>query len=125
MRKDIQYSQVRNRTATTVEGDIRDFVIDVPIAGVVNLGTGLTLPTLAFDTEQEYEYSQRSSLGSGFAAKERLLSPDLTGFNVVSNKLLNRLPVCELVYSQINEMDDQLDCVPLCGGPFIGSLNSD
>ena len=28
------------------------------------------------------------------------------------------LPTCELIYSQINEMDDALDRVPLPGGPF-------
>lgn len=118
VRKDIQFSKVKNKTLTTVEGEIRDFVIDVPVSGVVNLGTGLVLPTLRFDQEQEYEYSRRQRLGLGFAEKERLLSPDFTEFNVVSNKILNRLPVCELVYSQINEMDDQLDRVALCGGPF-------
>jgi hypothetical protein len=118
VRKDIQYSKVKNQTLTTVEGEIRDFVVDVPVSGVVNLGTGIVLPTIQFDQDQEYEYSRRARLGTGFAEKERLLSPDFTEFNIVSNKILNRLPVCELVYSQINEMDDQLDRVSLCGGPF-------
>lgn len=118
VRKDIQYTEVKNQTYTTVEGKIRDFVIDVPVSGVINLGHGLVLPTLQFDQEQEYEYAQRTHLGHGFPEKERLLSPDLSEFNTVSNKFLNRLPKCELIYSQINEMNDQLDRVPLCGGPF-------
>ena len=118
VRKDIQYTKVCNQTAITVEGDIRDFVIDIPISGVVNLGSRLDLPTLHLDQEQEYEYASRWRLGKGFPEKERLLSPDFTEFNVISNKILNRLPVCELVYSQIHEMDDQLDRVGLCGGPF-------
>lgn len=118
VRKDIQYSEMRHKTPTTVEGDIRDFLIDVPISGVINLGPGLILPALQFDQEKEYEYARRMQLGSGFPEKERLLGPDLTEFNTISNKFLNRLPFCELVYSQINDMNDQLDRVPLCGGPF-------
>jgi hypothetical protein len=118
VRKDIQYTKVCNKTAITVEGDIRDFVIDVPISGVVNLGPCLDIPALRFDQEQEYEYASRTRLGKGFSDKERLLSPDFSEFNVISNKILNRLPVCELVYSQIHAMDDQLDRVELCGGPF-------
>lgn len=118
VRKDIQYSQMKKRTMTTVEGEIKDFVVDIPVSGVVNLGSGLVIPELQFDQEQEYEYARRRRLGTGFPDKERLLSPDFTEFNVTSNKFLNRLPICELVYSQINEMDEQLDRKPLCGGPF-------
>lgn len=118
VRKDIQYTQMRNRTATTVEGDIRDFVIDIPISGAVNLGPCRVLPTLQFDQEKEYEYASKRPLGVGFPDKERLLSSDFTEFNVISNKFLSRLPSCELVYSQINSMDDQLDRKVLCGGPF-------
>lgn len=118
VRKDIQYSEMKHKTHTTVEGDIRDFLIDIPVSGVINLGSGLVIPALQFDQEQEYEYARRSPLGHGFPEKERLLGPDLTEFNTISNKFLNRLPFCELVYSQINDMNDQLDRVPLCGGPF-------
>lgn len=118
VRKDIQYSEMKHKTHSTVEGDIRDFLIDIPVSGVVSLGSGLIIPALQFDQEQEYEYARRIPLGHGFPEKERLLGPDLTEFNTVSNKFLNRLPFCELVYSQINEMDDQLDRVPLYGGPF-------
>lgn len=118
VRKDIQFSQMKKRTMTTVEGDIRDFVVDIPVSGVVNLGTGLVLPDLQFDQEREFEFARRRRLGEGFPDKERLLSPDFTEFNVTSNKFLNRLPHCELIFSQISEMDDQLDREPLCGGPF-------
>lgn len=120
VRKDIQYTEVTagSPTTTTVAGTIRDFVADVPVSCVVDLGTGFTLPTQNFDQEQEYEYATSSPLPTGFAAKDRLLAPDLSEFNVISNKFLNVLPGCELVFSQINEMDDALDRVPLNGGPF-------
>jgi hypothetical protein len=119
VRKDIQYVEIEGTpTATTVPGRIRDFVIDVPVSCVVDLGTGFTLPAQNFDQEQEYEYATSSALPAGFAAKDRLLSPDLSEFNLLSNKFLNVLPTCDLIYTQINEMDDALDRVPLAGGPF-------
>jgi hypothetical protein len=120
VRKDIQYTEVTagTPTATTVAGTVRDFVIDVPVNAVVDLGTGFTLPVQNFDQEQEYEYATSSSLPAGFAAKDRLLSADLSEFNVLSNKFLNVLPSVELIYTQINEMDDALDREALEGGPF-------
>lgn len=119
VRKDIQYAEVVTQTGTTVSGNIRDFVVDIPVSGVVNLGTGLTLPTLRFDQNQEYEYARRERINqTGFPDKERLLSPDFTEFNQISNKFLNLLPTSELIFSQINEMDDELDRVPLAGGPL-------
>lgn len=119
VRKDIQYAEAVTQTGTTVDGNIRDFLVDVPVSGVVNLGSGLVLPTLRFDQDQEYEFARRERFNAvGFPDKERLLSPDFTEFNQISNKFLNLLPTCELVFSQINEMDDELDRVPLAGGPF-------
>jgi hypothetical protein len=119
VRKDIQYTEVTGTpTETTVAGTIRDFVIDIPISGVVDLGRCFTFPPQHFDQEKEYEYATSSSLPTGFAAKDHLLSPDLSEFNVISNKFLNVLTSCELIYTQINEMDDALDRVPLAGGPF-------
>jgi hypothetical protein len=120
VRKDIQYTEVTAPppTETTVAGTIRDFVIDIPISGFVDLGRLFTIPHLNFDQEKEYEFATNSSLPAGFAAKDHLLSPDLSEFNIISNKFLNVLPSCELIYSQINEMDDALDRVPLAGGPF-------
>jgi hypothetical protein len=119
VRKDIQFTEVTGTpTATTVAGTVRDFVVDVPISCVVNLGTGFTLPTQRFDQEQEFEFATSSTLPHGFAAKDKLLSADLSEFNVLSNKFLNVLPTVELVFTQINEMDDALDRVALEGGPF-------
>ena len=118
VRKDIQYVKVNDRTATTVEGELKDFVVEVPVSGVVNLGTGLVIPELLLGEDSEFEYARRRRLGEGFPEKERLLSGDFTENNLVSTSLLNRLPVCELVYSQIMEMDDQLDRHHLWGAPF-------
>lgn len=119
VRKDIQYTEVTGpSTATTVAGTIRDFVVDIPVSCVVNLGVGFTLPPQNFDQEQVYEYATSTSLPSGFSSKDKLLSGDLSEFNVLSNKFLNVLPKCELIYSQINEMDDALDRRELEGGPF-------
>ncbi|WP_461390076.1 CsxC family protein [Desulfosporosinus fructosivorans] len=116
VRKDIQYSEPTRQTATTVEGTIKDFVIDLPFTCVVDLGN-IHTPTL-FSQRQEYEFSSSTSLPSGFSPKDKLLSGDLTEFNLVSQQFLNTLPNCELIYSQINEMDDPLDRVPLLGGPL-------
>jgi hypothetical protein len=120
VRKDIQYTEVTKgtQTPTSVAGIIKDFVIDIPISGVVDLGAAFTLPAQNFDQEQEYEYFTSSSLPAGYAAKDKLLSPDLSEFNVLSNKFLNVLPSVELIYTQINEMDDALNREALPGGPF-------
>ncbi|KLU59378.1 hypothetical protein CEB3_c43640 [Peptococcaceae bacterium CEB3] len=118
VRKNIQYSEAVSQTLTTVQGTIRDFVIDIPISCVLNLGTGLTLPATGLSQQQVYEFATSTSLPAGFAAKDKLLSADLSEFNVLSNEFLNPLPTCTLVYSQINEMDEALDRVPLAGGPF-------
>ncbi|CAA7599597.1 Hypothetical protein DEACI_0223 [Acididesulfobacillus acetoxydans] len=118
VRKDIQYSQVLTQTSTTVQGSIQDFVVDVPISCVVSLGTGISVPATTFGQQQVYEFATSTSLPAGFASKDQLLSADLSEFNVLSNEFLNKLPTCHLVYSQINEMDEALDRVPLVGGPF-------
>ena len=47
-----------------------------------------------------------------------MLSSDTTEFNNLSKQFYNPLPTCQLLFSQINEMDDALDRLPLQGGPF-------
>lgn len=118
VRKDIQYASATRSTSSTVEGEIKDFVVDIPISGVVDLGSQPAVPALRFDQQQVYQYLKTLPLPSGFAGKDKLLTGDLSEFNVISNKFLNKLPACELVYFQINEMNDALDRVPLPGGPF-------
>lgn len=118
VRKDIQYTEAIRQTATTVEGIIKDFVVDIPYTCVVDLGSTLVIPPTLFGQRQEYEFSNTVSLPSGFSPKDRLISGDISEFNVVSNEFLNSLPSCALVFSQINEMDDAIDRVPLPGGPF-------
>jgi len=68
--------------------------------------------------KQEYEFLSSQSLPSGFSPKDHLMSGDISEFNMVSNEFFNSLPTCKLVFSQINEMDDAIDRVPLNGGPF-------
>jgi len=118
VRKDIQYSEAVRQTSTTVEGIIKDFVVDIPISCVVDLGRHFIFPTVHFDQQQEYGFSRSTPLPTGFSSKEKMLSGDLSEFNVVSQEYLNHLPSCELLFSQINEMNDALDRVPLQGGPF-------
>lgn len=118
VRKDIQYSEVVRRTSTTVEGSIKDFVVDIPISCVVDLGKHLISPSVHFDQQKEYGFSRSAPLPSGFSSKDKMLSSDLSEFNIVSQEYLNHLPSCELLFSQINEMDDALDRIPLEGGPF-------
>lgn len=118
VRKDVQYANVTQQTVSTVEGEIKDFVVDIPISGVVDLGSHLTVPTLRFDQQCVYQYLKTLPLPSGFAGKDKLMTGDLSEFNVMSNKFLNKLPTCELVYSQINETNDAIDRLPLPEGPF-------
>lgn len=118
VRKDIQYSEPVRQTSTTVEGTIKDFVIDLPFTCVVDLGGIHAISPTLFSQQQEYEFYSSTSLPSGFSPKDKLMSGDLTEFNVVNQQFLNSLPNCELIYSQINEMDDALDRVPLPEGPL-------
>ncbi|MDO0821866.1 CsxC family protein [Desulfosporosinus nitroreducens] len=118
VRKDIQFSQAIRQTATTVEGTINDFVIDVPWSCVVDLGSALVLPPTLFGQQQEYEFLSTTTLPAGFSTKDKLIAGDLSEFNMVSTEFLNRLPTVTLVFSQINEMDETLDRVALQGGPF-------
>ncbi|MDR3585589.1 MAG: hypothetical protein P4L59_09715 [Desulfosporosinus sp.] len=118
VRKDIQYSEVVRQTATTVEGTIKDFVVDIPISCVVDLGKHFKFPPVYFNQQKEYGSSTSTTLPSGFSSNEKLLSGDLSEFNVVSQEYHNPLPSCELIFTQINEMDNALDRVPLQGGPF-------
>jgi len=118
VRKDIQYSEVKHHTATTVEGVIRDFVIDIPISCAVDLGKTLAVPSLQFDHQQVYADLRTMPLPSGSLANDKLMMGDLVEHNVISYNPLNLPPTCELVYCQINEMDDALDRSPLPGRPF-------
>ena len=112
VRKDIQYSEATRQTATTVEGMIKDFVVDIPVTCVVDLGR-LVIPPTLFSQQQEYEFLSSQSLPSGFSPKDQLMSADISELNMVSNEFFNSLPTCKLVFSQINEMDDAIDRVPL------------
>lgn len=118
VRKDIQYAEAIRQTPTTVEGVIKDFVIDVPWSCVVELGRSLVLPPTLFGQQQEYQYLNTTSLPSGYSTKDKMMSGDLSELNMVSTEFFNPLPSCTLVYSQINEMDDALDRVSLAGAPF-------
>ena len=118
VRKDIQYSEAVRQTATTVEGVIKDFVADIPISCVIDLGKHLLFPPVHCDHQREYGFARSTPLPSGFSSKDQMLSSDFTGFNSLSQQFYNPLPTCQLIFSQINEMDDALDHVPLLGGPF-------
>ncbi|MGC7872850.1 hypothetical protein ACPUYX_15160 [Desulfosporosinus sp. SYSU MS00001] len=104
VRKDVQYSEPIRQTATTVEGSIKDFVIDLPYSCVVDLnGIRAIAPTL-FSRQAEYEYALKSG--------------DLSEYNLISREFLNKAPSHDLIFSQIHEMDNTLDRVPMPGGPF-------
>ncbi|AFM39748.1 hypothetical protein Desaci_0687 [Desulfosporosinus acidiphilus SJ4] len=118
VRKNVQYSEPIRQTATTVESSLKDFVIDVPYSCVIDLGRIRAIAPTLFSEQQEYEFSSTAPLPSGFSTKDKLISGDLTELNVVSHQFMNSLPSCELIFSQINEMDDALDRVPMTGGPF-------
>ena len=116
VRKDIQYSEAVRQTTTAVEAVIKDFVIDIPISFVIDLGSRFLFPTIRYDQQQEYGFA-KSPLSSGFSCKDQRLSSDTIEFNALSQKFYNSLLNCQLIFSQINEMDDALDRVPLHDGP--------
>lgn len=118
VRKDIQYSEAFQQTATTVSGVIKDFVVDIPISCVIDLGRHLIFPPLHYNHQAEYEFAKSTPLSSEFPTKDNMLSNDLTEFNTLSTQFYNPLPTYQLLFSQINEMDDALDRLPLQGGPF-------
>lgn len=118
VRKDIQYSEIVRQTATAVEGVIKDFVVDIPISCVIDLGRHLIFPKVHYDQQREYGFARTTTLPSGFSSRDHMLSSDFTELNTVSETYYNSSPTCRLVFSQINEMDDALDRVPLQGGPF-------
>ncbi|MDO0821867.1 CsxC family protein [Desulfosporosinus nitroreducens] len=117
VRKNIQYSEAVQQTASTVEGFIKDFVVNIPISCVVDLGRTLVIPPTIFNQQAEYEFLSKP-LPAGFTPQDNSLADDLAEFNVVNQQFLNLLPNCELIFSQINEMDDALDRMPLHGGPL-------
>lgn len=118
VRKDIQYSQAVRKTSTTVEGVIKDFVVDIPISCVIDLGKHFIFPPVHYDQQREYGFARSTPLPSGFSSKDQMLSSDFTEFNVISQQFYNPLPISQLLYSQINEMDDALDWSHLHCGPF-------
>ncbi|WP_407314204.1 CsxC family protein [Desulfosporosinus sp. SB140] len=118
VRKDIQYSEAVQQTATTVESVIKDFIVNIPISCVVDLGRTLVIPSNLFGKQAEYEYSDLTLPPSGFTLKDKLPSSDFEEFNVVNQQFLNLSPNCELIFCRINEMGNALDRIPLRGGPL-------
>ena len=105
-----------------MEGVIRNFLIDIPIACAVDLGSTRAVQSLRLDQQQVYEYLKTMPLPSGSSAKDKLMMGDLVAHNGISHNFFNSPPACELIYSQINEMDDALDRLPLPGGPIEGGV---
>ena len=118
VRKDIQYSEAVQQTSTTVTSIMKDFVVDIPISCVIDLGKHLIFPPIHYNQQREYGFAKSASLPSEFSSKDPMLSSDLSEFNLLSRQFYNPLPTCQLLFNQINEFDDALDCLPLQGGPL-------
>ncbi|EHQ87554.1 CsxC family protein [Desulfosporosinus youngiae] len=112
VRKDIQYSEAVHQTSTTVSGVMKDFLVDIPISCVIDLGKHLIFPPIYYDQQKEYGFANSITLPSG------CLSNNLPEFNLLSRQFYNQSPACQLLFSQINEMDHALDRLPLQGGPL-------
>lgn len=115
VRKDIQYSEVIQQTPTTVAGVMRDFVVNIPISCVIDLGRNFMFPPTYYNHQREYGLSQSKSSCSGEISMNQKLSS--SEFNLTSGQFFNLAPTCQLLYSQINEVDHATDPVPLQGGP--------
>lgn len=115
VRKDIQYSEAVHQTHTTVAGVMKDFVVDIPISCVIDLGRYLQFPPIHYDQLREYGTAESTTAQGRFSTKDPLQSK--AEFNLLSQQFYNPMPTCQLVFSQINETDNALDCIPLYGGP--------
>ncbi|MCB8818467.1 CsxC family protein [Desulfosporosinus shakirovi] len=118
VRKDIQYSEALHQTSTTVSGIMKDFVVDIPISCVIDLGKHLMFAPIHYDQLREYGFAKSTSHSSGCSCKDHIRSCDHKEFNILSQKFYNQLPTCQLLFSQINELDDALDHLPLQDGPL-------
>lgn len=115
VRKNIQYSEAIYHTPTTVTGITKDFVVDIPISCAIDLGRHLIFPPIHYNQKREYEFSKSTSPHSEVSVKPSC--PSGTEFGLLSQQFFNPLPFCQLLFSQINEIDDALDRIPLQGGP--------
>lgn len=115
VRKNIQYSEAIYHTPTTVTGIAKGFVVDIPISCAIDLGRHLIFPPIHYNQNREYEFSKSISPHSEVSCQFSCSSG--TEFGLLSQQFFNPVPTCQLLFSQINEIDDALDRIPLQGGP--------
>ena len=59
VRKDIQYSEAIQQTATSVSGVMKDFVVDIPISCVIDLGKHIIFPPIIIINRQNTDFRNR------------------------------------------------------------------
>ncbi len=109
VRKNIDYS-TRN-VCSNVQGfcgNLRQCTLDTPFRCATAVNFAVPPAPFNFNTTQEFEFFTTQPLGNEFAAKDQLLSGDLTEFNQISTEFFNERPFCELISSRIVEFDEFL-----------------
>jgi hypothetical protein len=120
VRKNIEFATPDCANKFGVCGDIRHCSVDVPFSCVTpiwNFNGSPPLP-IVFNESKEFEFFRTSPLPAKFPEKDHLLSGDLSEFNQCSFEYFNELPFCELVSSDICEMDEFIKPHPVPGAPF-------
>lgn len=120
VRKNIEFATPDCKSHFGVCGNIRHCTVDVPFSCVTPIWDFNGSPPLPiiFNESREFEYSRSAPLPPDFPEKEQLLSGDLSEFNQCSFEYFNELPFCELISSNICELDEALKLKPVPGAPF-------
>lgn len=107
VRKNIDFSTRSCSNSEGVCGDIRHCTVDVPFECTTAVDFSSYPDDPLTNTRQEFEYLRQESLPrETFAEKDHLLSKDFSEFNQTSIEYFNKLPFCDLIYSEIFEFDE-------------------
>ncbi|KGX90593.1 hypothetical protein N783_19745, partial [Pontibacillus marinus BH030004 = DSM 16465] len=120
VRKNIQYVTPVGRGLSNkcVDSDYRSFTVDVPFTCVTEIKDFITRPLdIHFDERKEFNFRVSQSLPKGYPEKDHYQSQDISQFNQGSQQFYNEIPYCDLLSSNIIEMDASTDRRPIQGGP--------
>ncbi|MDM5316740.1 hypothetical protein QUF49_12100 [Fictibacillus sp. b24] len=111
VRKNIQYAaNPKVDCAKEILSTIKSLTVDVPFDCVVQIESFRSPAVGPFlDTRDEFGYFTSQPLGKGFPEKDRLLSNDQSQFHQHSTEHFNELPFCEIVRSDIIEIDEFIE----------------
>lgn len=120
VRKNINYATLDCSNAAGVCGDIKHCTVDTPFECTTAVNFLRDPSYLETNYKDEFGYLKKESLPRDtFAEKDKLLSTDFSEYNQLSGEYFNRMPYCDLVYSNIVEFDEYINrAVPNGDVPF-------